>query len=170
MKHTLSSTVGVARLIERLACTVRFRGKMGEGRVSTEAIALILARPGGPFFRDTGLESARCRDSAISPLMNLHTLKNHKSMSTRIQSFTAVQHLTKALFLSEPARPPLSVVTALAWCGSDWARYPTEWIGINKMLAMLPLSLFLFVTGMIIYGIGLTTVQGAADKNEGRPA
>ena len=105
MKHTLSSTVGVARLIEPLACTVRFRGKMGEGRVSTEAIASILAHLGRPFFRDTGLEGARCRDSAISPLMNLYTQKNHESMSTRIESSTAVQHLTKALFLSEPARP-----------------------------------------------------------------
>ncbi len=65
---------------------------------------------------------------------------------------------------------PISVVTVLAWCGSDWARFPTEWIGIHKMLAALPLSLFFFVTGLIVYGIGLTTVENTADKNEHRSA
>ena len=40
--------------------------------------------------------------------MNLHTLKNHESMSTQIEYSTAVQHLRMALFLSKPARPHLS--------------------------------------------------------------
>jgi hypothetical protein len=31
----------------------RFRGKNGEGKISTEAIALILARPGEPIFCET---------------------------------------------------------------------------------------------------------------------
>ncbi len=38
------------------------------------------------------------------------------------------------------------------------------------MLAALPLSLFFFVTGLIVYGIGLTTVENTADKNEHRSA
>ena len=110
MKHTFSSAAGVARLIERLACAARLGGKMGEGKISTEAIALIPAHPGEPLFRNTRFAGARCRDFAISPLTNLHMLKNHESISTRVESSIAVQHLTKALFLSKPVRPPLSLV------------------------------------------------------------
>ena len=107
MKHTFSPAVDVARLIERSACAVRFRGKMGEGKISTEAIAPILALSGEPIFRDTDFAGTQSWDSAISPPMNLHTQQNHKSIPTRVESSTAVQHLTKALFLSKPARPPL---------------------------------------------------------------
>ena len=109
MKHTLSSAVGVARLIERLACAVRFRNKKGEGKISTEAIASILAHPGEPIFSGTGSAGAQCWNFSFSPPLRLCPMMNHESMSNRFESSTAVQHLTKALFLSKPARPPLSL-------------------------------------------------------------
>ena len=108
MKHSFSPAVGVARLIKRSACAVRFRGKMGEGKISTEAIASILALSGEPIFRDTDFTGAQCQDSAIPPPTNLHTQQHYESISTSVESSTAVQHLTKALFLSKPARPLLS--------------------------------------------------------------
>ena len=108
MKHPFAPTADVARLIERVACAARFHGKMGKAKTSTEAIALILARPGKPILRNTGRAGARCRNCAISRQLNLCTLKNHESTSTRVESFTAaVQHLTKALFLSKPVEPLL---------------------------------------------------------------
>jgi hypothetical protein len=39
--------------IERAAWLVRFQGKNGKGKISTEAIALILAHPGAPIFCGT---------------------------------------------------------------------------------------------------------------------
>jgi hypothetical protein len=47
------------------------QGKNGKGKISTEAIALILAHPGEPIFRETTPARARCRFFAISPQMNL---------------------------------------------------------------------------------------------------
>jgi hypothetical protein len=107
MKHPFAPTADVARLIERVACAARFQGKMGKAKTSTEAFALILARLGEPILRNTGRAGARCRNFSISPQLNLCTLKNHESTSTRVESSTAVQHLTKALFLSKPVEPPL---------------------------------------------------------------
>ena len=60
MKHTLASTVGIACLIEPRARAVRFGSKMGEGKISTAAMALILARSGEPISRNTGFADARC--------------------------------------------------------------------------------------------------------------
>jgi hypothetical protein len=132
MKHTFSPAVSVARSIERLACAVRFRGKMDEGKISTEAFALILVHPGAPIFPKTARTGTCDRVLAISPQINLHSLKNQESMPTQVKfptaargcvrvhrrtraavenSYTAVQHLTKALFLSKPVRPPLSAST-----------------------------------------------------------
>ena len=65
MKHTFSSTVGVACLIERRACAIRFRNNMGEGKISTEVIALILARSDKPIFRNTGFAGAQSRNFAF---------------------------------------------------------------------------------------------------------
>ena len=107
MEHLFPSAVGVARWIERSARAARFRDKMGKGKTSTEAFALILAHPGEPILRNTSRAGARCRNCAISPQMNLCTLKNQESTSTRVESSTAVQHLTKTLFLSKPVEPPL---------------------------------------------------------------
>jgi hypothetical protein len=114
MKHPFPPTADVARLIERVACAARFQGKMGKAKTSTEAFALILARPGEPILRNTGRAGARCRNCAISPQLNLSTLKNHESISTRVESSTAVQHLTKALFLSKPVEPPLNTRRAFS--------------------------------------------------------
>lgn len=71
-------------------------------------------------------------------------------------------------WLRHGAWEAISVVTALAWCGSDWARFPTEWVGVHKMLVVLPLSLFLFVTGMITYSIGSVTVKATTNKDKHR--
>ena len=116
MKYLFPSAVGVARWIERSVCAVRFHGKTGKGKTSTEAFASILAHPGEPILRNTGRAGARCRNCAISPQMNLHTLKNQESTSTRVESSTAVQHLTKALFLSKPVEPPLTADDASWIC------------------------------------------------------
>jgi hypothetical protein len=134
MKHRFPCAAGVARWIEHAVRAARFRGKMGKAKISTEAFALILAHPGAPIFRETTPARARCRFFAISPQMNLHWLKNQESMPTQVEvpttargcvrvnrrtraalenSYTAVQHLTKTLFLSKPVEPPLIEVAAL---------------------------------------------------------
>ena len=124
MKHGSSAAACIARLIERAA---RGEGKTGEGKVSTEAIASILGLPGEPTFSETGVEGVGTRISAISLQSNLQLPKTadmlirvefptparagiHLKRRTRAvvgNSFTAVQHLTKPLFLSKPVEPPL---------------------------------------------------------------
>jgi hypothetical protein len=91
MKHSFSLAAGVAHWIERAACVARIRGKIGEGKISTETIASILGLPGEPIFSETSVGGVGAR---ISPA----AVEN---------SFTAVQHLTKPLFLSKPVEPPL---------------------------------------------------------------
>jgi len=126
MKHGGSAAACIARLIERAA---RGEGKPGEGKVSTEAIASILGLPGEPIFSETGVGGVGTRISAISLPSDLHLPKTpdmlirvefptparaggmHVKRRTRAavdNSFTAVQHLTKPLFLSKPVEPPLS--------------------------------------------------------------
>ena len=128
MKLSLFSTLNIARWIERAALAVRFQGKMGEGRTSPEAFASILAHPGESIFPNAAANGACDRNLAFSPEMNLHSLNNQKGMSIKVEfptparcrtqvnrrihatvgnSCIAVQHLTKALFLSKPVRPPL---------------------------------------------------------------
>ena len=63
MKQGGSFTASVAHLIARAA---RGEGKMGEGKVSTEAIASILGLPGAPFFSETGAGGVGSRISAIA--------------------------------------------------------------------------------------------------------
>lgn len=63
MKHEDSSTVRIAPRIERAA---RCEGKTGEGKVSTEAIASILALPGEPIFSETGVGGVATPISANS--------------------------------------------------------------------------------------------------------
>jgi hypothetical protein len=72
MKHSGSSAACIAHLIERAA---RCEGKTGEGKVSTEAIASILALPGEPTFSETGVGGVATRISAISLQSDLRLLK-----------------------------------------------------------------------------------------------
>lgn len=133
MKHGFPIASRVARWIER---AVRFRGKTGKGEISTEALALILARPGKPIFPETGIQGVGCRISTITPESDLRSPKTPSMIPTRVEfptaalgcvrmkrrarttvenSYTAVQHLTKAFFLSKPAEPLLiSLVSSSA--------------------------------------------------------
>jgi hypothetical protein len=125
MKHGASSAACIAHLIERAA---RCRSKPGDGKVPTEAIASILGPPGEPIFSETGVGGVGTWISAISLQSDLHLLKT-PDMLIRVEfptparacmrvkrrtgaavenSFTAVQHLTKPLFLSKPMEPLLS--------------------------------------------------------------
>ena len=97
------------------ACAARFQAKMGKGKTSTEASALILAHPGEPISRET--EAAGIGDGVcmISPQLNLQSGKTSANMLIRVtfpttveNACTAVQHLTKSLFLSNRVEPPLS--------------------------------------------------------------
>ena len=128
MKHGFPTASCVARLIERAACAARFQGKTGKGKLSTETLALILAHPGEPIFPETGVAGASCPIFAISHQSDLRSTKTPCSMQTRVEfptaargcvrvkrrtraavenSCTAVQHLTKALFLSKLVEPLL---------------------------------------------------------------
>jgi hypothetical protein len=125
MKHRGSSAACLAHRIERAAPG---EGKMGEGKVSTEAVASILGLPGEPIFSETGVGGVGTRISAIALQSDLHLLKT-PDMLFRVEfptperacmrakrrtraavehSFTAVQHLTKPFFLSKPVEPPLA--------------------------------------------------------------
>jgi hypothetical protein len=128
MKQGSSSAACIAHLSERAA---RREGKTGEGKVSTEAIASILELPGEPIFSETGVGGVGTRISAISLQPDWHLLKTpdmlisvefptpardrirvkQRTRAAVENSFTAVQHLTKPLFLSKPVEPPL-------WLGS----------------------------------------------------
>ena len=128
MKHGGSATACVMRLTTRAACAARCRGKTGKVEISTEASESIVAHPGEPIFTETRVAGAGRRISAISHHSDLRSAKTPGSMQVRVEfptaacdcvrvkrrtraavenSFTAVQHLTKALFLSKPVEPPL---------------------------------------------------------------
>ena len=125
MTYGFSTASRLARSIERAA---RCRDKMGKGEISTAALASILAHPGKPVFPETGLADSGCLVSAISPQPDSPSPKTARSMPTQVEfsttargcmrvkrrthtavenSCTAVQHLTKALFLSKPVEPLL---------------------------------------------------------------
>jgi hypothetical protein len=130
MKHGDSSAARIAHLIER---TARWEGKTGEGKVSTEAIASILELPGEPIFSETGVGGVGTRISAISLQSDLPLLKTpdrlisvefptparacmrvkRRTRAAVENSFTAVQHLTRPLFLSKPVEPPINTYDAL---------------------------------------------------------
>lgn len=44
--------------------------------------------------------------------------------------------------------PSLSVITILSWCNIEWARSPSDWVGVHKTLNAFPLSLASFVIGI----------------------
>jgi len=105
---------------------------MGKGRIATEAFARLLANPGEPISAQTGVAGAAGLISAISRRCDRHTSTSPHCMHIEVEfptarhvrvsaqdctctdvgnSCTAVQHLTKAVFLSKPAEPPLSSQT-----------------------------------------------------------
>jgi len=94
MKHALSTTLGVACLIEPFACAIRFRNKNGEGKISTEAIALILARPGEPIFYNTGVAGARCRDSAHNEFAHAEEPRKHLNQNRFIRRSSTLKEGT----------------------------------------------------------------------------
>ena len=123
MKHGFPISSCAARLTERAACAARCRGKTGKGKISTEALASNLALPGEPISRETDVASIGGGVGAISPQLNLRAPPTSANMSTRVafstaartcvrvkrptraaveNSCTAVQHLTKTLFLPKP--------------------------------------------------------------------
>ena len=72
MKPGASSAACMAHRIARAA---RSKGKTGEGKVSTEAMASILGLPGKPIFSGTGVEGVGNGISAISLQSDLHLPK-----------------------------------------------------------------------------------------------
>ena len=58
MKQHFSPAAGITRWIERADSAIRFQGKKGKGKISTEAQALILAHPGASKFRQPHAASA----------------------------------------------------------------------------------------------------------------
>ena len=126
MKHGVCTASCIARLIERAACAARCRGKMGNVKISTEAFASILTHPGEPISRETGVGGIASWISAFSHQSDSRSRKTPGSMQTRVEfptvacdcvrvkrrtraavenSCTAVQHLTRTLFISKPAEP-----------------------------------------------------------------
>ena len=145
MKHRGCVAAWDMRSVARAACAARFRGKMGKGRISTEAFASLLANPGEPIFPETAVAGAGCCISAISRQPDLNPTSTPCSMQTEVEfptaaraclrvkhrtrtavesSCIAVQHLTKPLFLSKPVEPPLTALRTAADVGR-YAPYST---------------------------------------------
>ena len=38
---------------------------------------------------------------------------------------------------------------------SKWAWWPTDWVGLHKLLDAIPLSIALFVVGICVFAIGI---------------
>jgi hypothetical protein len=129
MKYGFPTMTCTARRIERTAGAGRFRGKTDKGEISTAPSHAILAHPGKPISPETSVEDVGCQIFAIMPQSDLRSPKTPNMIPTRVEfltaalgcvrmrrrtratvenSCTAVQHLTKALFLSKPVRPLLS--------------------------------------------------------------
>jgi len=62
---------------------------MGKGKISPEAFALILAHPGKPFFPEIAPANARGRFFAISPELDMRSLKTPHDRSIRVESSIA---------------------------------------------------------------------------------
>lgn len=45
---------------------------------------------------------------------------------------------------------PISIITFFEWAGVPWATYPTDWIGLHGILKLLPLSLTLAVSSVLV--------------------
>lgn len=50
---------------------------------------------------------------------------------------------------------PISVLSFLGWMGipeiAEWVRYPTDWIGLYKILNQIPLNITLLIAGFFIW-------------------
>ena len=46
--------------------------------------------------------------------------------------------------------PSVSVIDALRWMGVSWAVAPHDWLGLHKLLNLVPLALTLFIVGLAI--------------------
>ena len=44
---------------------------------------------------------------------------------------------------------PISLITAFQWLGAEWAITPNSWHGLYEVLDFIPLSLTIFVLGVI---------------------
>jgi hypothetical protein len=44
----------------------------------------------------------------------------------------------------------VSLITALMWIDSNWATYPTDWIGLHNLLQKIPLSGLSFLIGFLV--------------------
>lgn len=44
----------------------------------------------------------------------------------------------------------VSVITALMWIDSNWALYPTDWIGLHNLLLKIPLSVLSILIGWMV--------------------
>src|SRR5437016_2170004 len=51
-------------------------------------------------------------------------------------------------YLRSGAWPSLSIMSVLLWLDVDWARAPSDWVGVHKLLSQLPLSLAFLVAGV----------------------
>ena len=128
MKYGFGTASCAVRGIERAAGAARSQGTTGKGEISTAPSRAILAHPGKPISPATSIEGVGCRISTIMPESDLRSPKTPSMIPTRVESSTAalgcvrmrrrtraavgnscnaVQHLTKALFLSKPAEPGL---------------------------------------------------------------
>ena len=101
MKRRFLAVWCVARAMVRDVCAGRLQSKTGEGEISTKPPQSILGLPGEPIFSETSAAGTRSRIFAISHRSDLRSSKH---------SWTAVQHLRKALFLSKQAEPPLKAM------------------------------------------------------------
>lgn len=56
------------------------------------------------------------------------------------------------LYLQNGVWTPISIIDAGLWIESDWAwgGYPTEWIGVYRILGFIPTSAAVMVVGYII--------------------
>ena len=133
MKYGFGTASCAVRRIEHAAGAARFRSKTGKGEISTAPSHAILAHPGKPISPETSVEDVGCQIFAIMPQSDLRSPKTPRMILTRVEfltaalgcvhvkrrmrtavenSCTAVQHLTKTLFLSKPVEPPLSALRA----------------------------------------------------------
>ena len=132
MKYGFGTASCAVRGIEH-AAGARLRGKTGKGEISTAPSRAILAHPGEPVSPETGDAGAASPVSAISLQPDMRSSQTPSMIPTRVEfptaarsrvrvrrctraavenSCTAVQHLTKALFMSKPVEPLLSLSTS----------------------------------------------------------
>ena len=53
----------------------------------------------------------------------------------------------------------LSVISALQWCGVEWAFFPRDWAGVHTVLSIFPLSLASALGGVVPAWIYVTWAE-----------